>query len=342
MSDEIITCEECGNDDATSGYRVCSDCLEASEHPDDLQRTYSVGSCFAGIGGIDLGFEATGRFETVWHSEISKPAERVLAHRFPDSVALGDIEEISDAPHVDVIVGGPPCQGLSIAQSYVRKGLADKRSALFFTYVELVARVQPKFVVMEQVTGLLSSNGGQDWPAVRAAFEGIGYGFAVVAHNSLAYVPQTRSRLYLVGCRRPDAAARALLPLRADGASDPDAYSARSWQRAAGAGDGAHVFRKGRRPRDKYDGETWVDASYANTLTLFDVGLSRASVIVVDSEGRPRVLTPVEWERCHGFPDDWTIAAGTDRQRWALLGNATSPPVTERIAEGIADAWDCA
>lgn len=304
--------------------------------------TLSVGSCFAGIGGLDLGFERTGHFTTEWHSEVNGPALRVLRHRFPNAEACGDIRALTDGfflpDAVDVLAGGPPCQGISKANAYARSGLADARSQLFFAYAELVERLAPTWLVMEQVVSLLTSSQGNDYRTVLSTFEGMGYDTAVVAHNSLAYVPQYRARLVFVGCRKPGAAARALLPAREDGASDPHAYNANAWRSTGRTRPVApHVFRKSRRPRSDTDGETWVEASYVNTLTVHDVGRSRATVIAIDNDGRPRTLTPVEWERCHGFPDDWTAAAGSDNDRGVLLGNAVTVPLAERIAEGIVE-----
>lgn len=304
-----------------------------------MHDTLTVGSCFAGIGGIDLGLEASGDFRTVWHSEVRPSAGRVLADKFPSAQPLGDITTLfdglfGDPTPVDVITGGPPCQDISKANAHGRRGLAGLHSRLFANYAELVGDLRPRWLVMEQVTGLLTSNDGRDYETVLETWEALGYVVEVVAQNSLAYVAQSRSRLYFVGSRETGAAARALLPIREDGASDPRTYRASTWTRSRGVENGAGIYRKSRRPQSELDGETWVASDYANTLTLNDVGESRATVLVVDDYG-VRILTPVEWERCHGFPDDWTIAAGTDAERYALLGNAVSPPVAQRIGTGI-------
>lgn len=302
--------------------------------------TLTVGSCFAGIGGIDLGLEAAGPFETIWHSEIKPSANRVMAHQFPSSEPLGSITDLTDGlfapPPVDVLAGGPPCQGVSIGNSYGRLGLDDSRSQLFHTYAELIALVGPRWIIMEQVTGLFTSK--DDYATVVNTLEGLGYAIAQIVVNSLAYVPQTRERLIIVGHRDPDAAARALLPLAQDGGCDPLAGrpTRRRAATATPAGVGAGGYRKSTRPASVNHGETWVTADYANTLTLNDVGVSRATVIVIDELGMPRVMTPEEWEGCHGFPAGWTIAAGSDVDRWQCLGNAVSPPVALRIGAGIA------
>lgn len=301
-----------------------------------------VGSCFSGVGGFDLGLEAAGGFETVWYSDISPAANRVMADRFPRAQPLGDIRTLTAGlfppPPVDVLAGGPPCQGISKGNAYGRHGLADPRSALFHEYADLVALLQPTWVVMEQVTGLLTSGPakGDDYRTVTDTYRTLGYETSVLVVNSLAYVPQTRERLVFIGHRDPGAAPRALLPLRKDGARHPDEDRPPRRRPSPAVEDCAGIYRKGRRPGSNTDAETWVPTDYAPTLTLNDVGVSRATVIVIDAAGRPRVLTPEEWEACHGFPTGWTIAAGTDAARWAALGNAVSPPVAERIGAGIA------
>lgn len=303
----------------------------------------SVGSCFAGIGGFDLAFEASGRFRTVWHSEVSPAASRVLAHRFPAAAPLGDIEALTcglfPPPKTTVITGGPPCQDLSIANT-VRRGLAGVKSGLFLAWVDVIAQAEPEWIVMEQVTGLLTSNGGADWATVQLSLRGLGYEIDVVVVNSLRYTPQTRERLIVVGSRVPGAATRALLPLIEDGARHPGQGRPTRRRPAVDLEGGAVCYRKSRRPATNTDGESWVGTDYANTLTLFDAGSVRATVIVLDRDGRPRIMTPEEWEGCQGFPDGWTVAAGSDLARWAALGNAVSPPVAQRVAEGILSVID--
>lgn len=304
----------------------------------------TVGSCFAGIGGLDLGLERTGGFATLWHSEIARPALAVMAERFPAATPLGDIDALTyglfPAPPVDVLAGGPPCQGVSAANSYGRHGLADKRSGLFHTYADLIDQLRPRWVVMEQVPGLLTSGRprGADYRTVTDTFERLGYAIAPRIVDTRTYAPQKRTRIYLVGCRDPRALARAVLPHPDASEGDPREVRPAGREASAGAPDGAHVYRKSRRPRSKTDAETWVEADYANTLTVSDVGTGRATVLVVDTEGRPRVMTPEEWEACHGFPRGWTVPAGTDAHRWALLGNAVSPPVAGLVGRGILDA----
>jgi len=302
----------------------------------------TVGSCFSGIGGLDLGLEAAGPFKTVWHSEVRRSANMVMAARFPESAPMGDITTLVNGlfppPPVDVLAGGPPCQGISQANSYGRMGLQDPRSALFHAYAALVDMVRPRWVVMEQVSGLLTSGTpkGADYNTVHDTLRGLGYEVAVVVVNSLAYVPQTRERLIIV-CRRDGRpTGGVLLPLIEAGARHPHEGRPPRRRPTPRVDVGPHVYRKSRRSRDPHDAEKWVVADYANTLTLSDIGPGRATVMVVDREGRPRVMTPEEWEACHGFPRGWTDVDITEQQRWELLGNAVSPPVALDVGLGIA------
>lgn len=234
--------------------------------------TLTVGSCFAGIGGIDLGLEAAGGFRTVWHSEINRPALAVMAARFPNSQPLGDIEALAHGlfppPPVDVLAGGPPCQGISAANAYGRKGLRDPRSRLFHVYAELIAQVRPMWVVMEQVTGLLTSgrSPGEDYRTVITTFEELGYAIGPVIVNSRTYVPQARARLIIVGNRDPRAVARAVLPLGEAGGGDPRAHRPPKGQHPQRASRRPGIYRKSRRPQTDTDAESWVEAEYANTL----------------------------------------------------------------------------
>ena len=310
-------------------------------------RPLTVGSAFAGIGGIDLGLEAAGVGQTKWYSEVNPAALRVMADQFPDAQNLGSIVDLVGGMFppdpVELLAGGPPCQDISKANSFGRHGLEGAKSSLFYVYAQLIDLVQPRWVVMEQVTGLLTSgtNPGNDWRVVRDTYKELGYEIAVVVVNSLTYVPQTRERLIIVGHREPGAAARALLPLREDGGRDPGSVRPPKRSPARQSENGTLIYRKSRRPAHDQDGETWIDADYANTLTLNDVGLSRATVIIVDFAGQPRILTPEEWEACHGFPTGWTLAAGSDMDRWNRLGNTVSPPMIQRLGDGIR-AVECA
>ena len=114
------------------------------------------GEAFAGISGFGTGFQDAG-IETLWHIEIDKKCQEVLRCHYPGNLIVSDIKEAGkhSLPYVDIISGGFPCQGLSIAG--LRQGLADERSGLFFEMLRLIYELQPAYAIWENVPGLLSS-----------------------------------------------------------------------------------------------------------------------------------------------------------------------------------------
>ncbi len=114
-------------------------------------------SLFSGIGGADLGFERAG-FECVAQVECHPWRRKVLAHHWPDVPRFDDVCEVGahNLPRADVIVGGFPCQDLSVAGK--RRGLAGKRSGLFYEFSRIIDELSPAWFCIENVPGLLSSD----------------------------------------------------------------------------------------------------------------------------------------------------------------------------------------
>jgi DNA-cytosine methyltransferase len=167
-------------------------------------------SFFSGVGGLDLGFERAG-IETVSVSEIDPYASMVLSERFPDAPNLGDITEIdaNDIPEADIWSGGFPCQDLSVAGK--RAGFEGKRSSLAFTYLDLVERRRPRWLVLENVPGLFSSNQGRDFLRLLGEMDDLGYSIAWRTLDARYFgVPQRRRRVFIVACLEPNRAEQVL------------------------------------------------------------------------------------------------------------------------------------
>jgi DNA (cytosine-5)-methyltransferase 1 len=168
-------------------------------------------SFFSGVGGLDLGFERAG-IHTVSVSEIDPYANAVLAERFPDAPNLGSITEVEadDIPEADIWSGGFPCQDLSVAGK--RAGFAGKRSSLAFTFLDLVEQRRPRWLVLENVPGLFSSNGGADFGRLLYEMEQLGYGVSWRTLDARYFgVAQRRRRVFLVASLESDRAAEVLL-----------------------------------------------------------------------------------------------------------------------------------
>lgn len=162
---------------------------------------------FAGIGTASVAFDPLG-WQCLAHSEIDKFASAVLKCRFPDVPNLGDInryEEWPDFGSVDLVCGGSPCQAFSIAG--LRHGLADPRGRLMLVYLAVVGRYRPRWIIWENVPGVLSLHKGQAFETLLRGLAELGYHASwrvldaqyVRVDGYPRAVPHRRSRVFLVG-----------------------------------------------------------------------------------------------------------------------------------------------
>ena len=158
------------------------------------------GSVCSGVEAATTAWHPLG-WKPQWFSEIEKFPSAVLAHHYPDVPNLGDMTKFKEWPNdrpIDVLVGGTPCQSFSVAG--LRKGLGDPRGNLMLTYLAIAERYRPRWLVWENVPGVLSSNGGRDFGTFLGALGQIGYGFAYRVLDAQFYgVPQRRRRVFVVG-----------------------------------------------------------------------------------------------------------------------------------------------
>ena len=166
-----------------------------------MTKPLTVGSTFTGVGGADLGFEWAG-FDIKWQCEFDSWKQQILRAHWPDVELFDDIRTMQDPPPVDVMIGGFPCQDLSVAGR--RKGFSGERSVLAFEFLRVAESVQPRWIVLENVPGLLSSNRGRDFARLIDEVVGCGYGVAWrICDAKFWGVPQRRRRVFIVA-RRAD------------------------------------------------------------------------------------------------------------------------------------------
>lgn len=156
-------------------------------------------SLFAGIGGFDIGFEQAGMIP-VLQVEKDKNCQWVLNKRWPNVPKLEDVRDVTRETFtgtVDLICGGFPCQDVSIAGQ--RKGLAGERSGLWFEFLRVIEEAKPEWVVIENVAGLLSSNGRRDMGTIVGGLAELGYWWAYRCLDAQYWgVPQRRRRIFIV------------------------------------------------------------------------------------------------------------------------------------------------
>lgn len=168
-------------------------------------------SVCSGIEAATVAWHPLG-WSPVAFAEIEPFPCRVLRHHYPTVPNLGDMTKFKDWPDaaVDVLVGGTPCQSFSIAG--LRKGLDDPRGNLMLTYGAIAAKYRPKWLVWENVPGVLSSNSGRDFGAFLGMLGQLGYGFAYRVLDAQFFgVAQRRRRVFVVGCLGDLRAAAAVL-----------------------------------------------------------------------------------------------------------------------------------
>ena len=158
---------------------------------------------FAGIGGFRSALEAIGGFECVGYCEIDKYARQAYEAMYDTRGELffEDARKIvpEQLPDIDLICGGFPCQ--SYSQCGRRAGFNDPRGKLFFEIARIAAVKRPEFLLLENVFGLLNHDESRTFETILSTLDGLGYDVAWQVLNSKNFkVPQSRNRVYIVGC----------------------------------------------------------------------------------------------------------------------------------------------
>ncbi len=300
------------------------------------RKPLKVASFFSGIGGFDLGFQRAG-FSVAWQCEVNVFCRDILAQHWVGVPLRSDIKEVKadDIPDADVWAGGFPCQDVSLARMGPRKGLRGSQSGLFYNFASLIEARRPPVVVIENVPGLLSSHAGRDFHVVVSTLDKLGYGVAWRVLNSRYFgVPQSRQRVYLVGCHRNPERAREILFESERGGGHAE----------AGRPDGPKPLSPFKTSfGDPVKGPIVPGIAYClYACSARHTGTDWSRTYVTYPDGRVRRLMPIECERIQGFPDDWTIPTmkiedvdKLDSLRYHAIGNAVTVPVAEWLGGRI-------
>ncbi|MGN0531258.1 MAG: DNA cytosine methyltransferase [Eubacterium sp.] len=161
-----------------------------------------VVSLFSGAGGMDLGFINSG-FDIIWANDFFQEAVDSYRKNIGKHMIYGDITKISsdDIPDgADVVIGGFPCQGFSVANT--KRSMEDKRNFLYREMLRIIKDKNPKFFVAENVKGILSIEKGKVFKMIKSDFESLGYKVDARILNAAEYgVPQARERVVIIGNR---------------------------------------------------------------------------------------------------------------------------------------------
>lgn len=299
-------------------------------------------SLFSGCGGMDLGFKKAG-FEIVWANDNFDDAVETYKKNIGEEIVFGDIENIklSTIPDADVIIGGFPCQGFSIAN--MKRKVEDERNVLYKYFVEIVKTKKPKFFVAENVKGILSLGEGEVIKKIVKDFESVGYKVQYHLFNTADYgVPQTRQRVIILGVRsdlkiqpvfppKPTHSNKNISGLKShvsigevlDGLPNPDdKHNIKN-----------HVYTKYKQKFNGYISNRKIDPTKPSP-TITARGDGKGGAMIHNHPSAPRRLSCRELALIQGFPMNFEFS-GSMTSIYRQIGNAVPPIFAEKIAKVI-------
>lgn len=335
-------------------------------------------SMFSGIGGFELGIENSwlarerqcdsgtqGRQETlnskrvgdtqanrdsnntpdgsqatcVGYSEIDKYADQIYQKHFGGR-NYGDATKINarELPDFELLVGGFPCQAFSVAGK--RAGFNDTRGTLFFDIARILKEKQPRYLVLENVKGLLSHDQGRTFQTIIGVLADLGYFVEWQVLNSKDFgVPQNRERVFIVGHLGGEPR-RKVFPIRQGNRGNTKAPEdkPRKWKGfRSGSVSSTISTRTGSTARGQQFVRTplrFLNRNQKNIKGDYSFTVDSSQTSGITDGARIRRLTPLECERLQGFPDNWTEGL-SDTQRYKTLGNAVTVNVVEAVITNL-------
>lgn len=322
---------------------------------------YTTLELFAGAGGTALGLANAGFFHLMLNEFDADACRSLRANRPQWNVVEEDVHDLSFEPYkgrVDLLQGGVPCQTFSYAGN--RKGFGDPRGTLFFEFARAVGQSHPRFVVMENVKGLLTHDHGRTVATMLSTLMDLGYDVSLrVLHAQFLDVAQKRERLFILG-RRSDLGLPMYWPRQ-------DGRLMTLWDAIGDCpeSDGASYPESKRRVLEQVPpGGCWRDlpvdeqrrylgASYASSggktgmarrlswsepsLTLTCSPVQKQTERCHPEHTRP--LTVREYARIQSFPDEWEFHGGLP-SRYRQIGNAVPVNMAYHVGRAVAVSLD--
>lgn len=316
---------------------------------------------FAGIGGIRLGFEwAFGSdLEVIYSCEIDENACETYRANFGKN-PKGDMETVDPhrIPDFDILLAGFPCQSFSIAGR--KEGFGDTRGTLFFHIGEILRIKKPKAFLLENVKNLITHDKKRTFRTIRKILEDLGYCIYYRVLNAKHFgVPQNRERIFIVGFSEkvkfkfpsPSETIPSIAEILQTDVPDEFFLTQRRWI-------GLQKHRAHHEAMGNGFGYEIIDRSgIANTIVRGGMGLERNLIrdripeqcwnadnddLRLKNDEGIRRMTPREWARLQGFPDDFQFPVAKTHQ-YRQLGNSVAVPVIKAIALEIRKTlirWD--
>lgn len=319
---------------------------------------FKCASFFAGVGGIDKGFEQAG-FETLYANEVDWYPIQTFETNFPltvDARSITDVEPKDIPKQCDVYLAGFPCTDISIAG--YRQGLFNEdgsltRSGLYYELLRIIKKNKPKVVFLENVKNLVGHNNGETFKVIYDSLIDEGYHVKYQVLNAMEYgnVPQNRERIYIIGFLDEEAYKRFEFPVpipRTKTLSDiidfesrlddkyyytPGKYKGDLYEKLEEAMDDPNAVYQWRRKYVRKNKSGVVPTLTANQ------GEGGHNVCLIKTKHGIRKMTPHECFNAQGFPDDFKLPTTMAESRlYKQAGNSVCVSVIARIAENIKKA----
>ena len=312
-------------------------------------RKLTLASFFAGVGGIELGFEKVG-FETIYANEIDKYAIQTYQNNFDITVDERDINDVNanEIPDFDIMLAGFPCQAFSLAG--YRKGFEDEkgRGTLFFELERIFKAKKPQIIFLENVKNLVGHDNGNTFRTILEKMENQGYNvkYKVLNSSDFGNIPQNRERIYIVAFLDKETYYRFEFPnpiklkRKVEDLIDFDTKKEDIYYYTAKKNKFYDILESEMTNKESiYQWRrTYVRENKSNlcpTLTA-NMGTGGHNVPLIKTDVGIRKFTPKECFNMQGFPENYKIPKEiSNTQAYKQAGNSVVVPVIERIAKQI-------
>ncbi len=313
-------------------------------------------SFFAGVGGIDKGFEQNNLFNIIYANEFDPYPAQTYELNSNIKVDCRDIRTINadEIPNFDVMLAGFPCQAFSVAG--YRKGFEDEkgRGTLFFELLRIIKAKQPQILFLENVKNLVGHDNGNTFKVIREALEANGYYVNPMVLNAMEYgnVPQNRERIYIVCFKDKEVYQNFHFPMPVplkkkltdvinfETKMDEKYYYTAGkykgdiYEKLVEAMDDENTVYQWRRMYVRKNKRGVVPTLTANQ------GEGGHNVCLIKTKNGIRKMTPHECFNTQGFPENFKLPANqSDARLYKQAGNSVCVAVIARIANAIADAY---
>ena len=310
---------------------------------------YSVGSMFAGIGGICLAFKQNG-CKLIWANEIDKYACKTYRLNFGDDYLVeGDIQEIDldSIPKMDILTAGFPCQAFSSVG--LKKGFEDPRGNLFFETARVINHIKPRVAFFENVANLLKHDDGKTIEVIKNTLRELGYHGTYKVMNAKLYgdIPQQRNRIYILAFKNEEDLNHFHFPQEIpltktafdlfDKDNKDDKYymdGHRMWNRMM-----EYMTDRRRIYRFTDWGLSRGMEGICPTL-LAAMGSRFERIPFFYDDYSVRLMTPRECARLQGFPENFKFLDKYEKQVYKQIGNSVCVPVVDRIVKNLLKSLD--